>query len=389
MSTLAKCRDHALLDRAVRAAWRGRGRVDPNPPVGCVISTLDGHILGTGHHASFGERHAERAALHAAGMSACGGSAHVTLEPCRHQGKTPPCTDALIEAGIRRVVIAHADLTPEAAGGADVLTDAGVEVSIVDHEPSRLLLEPFLHHRSTGRPWVTLKWAQTIDGRIATRSGESQWISGRASRRLVHRERGRTDLALVGIGTVLADDPLLTARCVPIRRIARRVIIDPALQTPTASRLVQTARDVPTTICTSREAFEQCADHARVLGDSGVHVLHAEGTMDELPLEPVLEDLSTRYGATTAWVEGGPGLASRLLREGLAQQALVFTAPLLLADEDAPGCLRGQHTASLAEGWPATLLWHSRRGDDLVALYRFPSSEDSISRVIGSESDDG
>jgi diaminohydroxyphosphoribosylaminopyrimidine deaminase / 5-amino-6-(5-phosphoribosylamino)uracil reductase len=214
------------MRRALELAAHGRGRVEPNPLVGCVIAH-GAEIIGEGWHGSYGGPHAEIEALRIAGQRAAGATVYVTLEPCRHFGKIPPCTRALLAAGVRRVVAAMADPFPEVAGqGAAELTAAGVEVELGLLEPAaRELNAPYLKLLATGRPWLVAKWAMTLDGKIATRTGDSRWISGEASRQVVHELRGRVDAVVVGSATAAADDPLLTARP-PGPRTAVRTMVD-------------------------------------------------------------------------------------------------------------------------------------------------------------------
>ena len=238
------------MRRAVELAERGRGHVEPNPLVGAVI-VRDGQIVGEGWHKKFGQAHAEVNAFTSAGEAARGATLYVTLEPCCHHGKTPPCTDAVIRAGIARVVAALQDPFPQVAGqGAALLRAAGIPIEFgVCAKEARRQNAPYLKLLATGRPYVHAKWAMSLDGKIATRTGDSQWISNETSRRRVHELRGRMDGILVGIGTALADDPLLTARP-PGPRTACRVILDSKGRLPITSQLVRTAAQVPTLIVT-------------------------------------------------------------------------------------------------------------------------------------------
>src|SRR5438876_5484673 len=228
------------MRRALELAARGRGAVEPNPLVGAVVLDAAGQLVGEGWHRKFGAAHAEVNAFAEAGDQARGGTLVVTLEPCCHHGKTPPCTEAVLRAGIRRVVAAMPDPFPQVAGrGADLLRTAGVHVEFgVGKAEARRLNAPYLKLLATGRPYVHAKWAMTLDGKIATRSGNSKWISGEASRRRVHELRGRMDAIVVGIGTALADDPLLTARP-PGPQTPLRVVLDSRGRTPLTSKLAQ------------------------------------------------------------------------------------------------------------------------------------------------------
>src|SRR3954452_5876887 len=219
--------DAPLLERAIELAQRGVGQVTPNPNVGAVVAR-DGEVVGEGWHEIFGGPHAEVNALRAAGESARGATLYVSLEPCCHHGKTPPCTDAILDAGITRVVVASDDPTEKAAGrGLGILRDEGVEVVVADGElaaSARQLNQPFRKHARTGRPFVRFKSAMTLDGKVATATGDSKWISGETSRRLAHVWRAECDAVAVGIGTALADDPLLTARIDGVHRQPRRIV---------------------------------------------------------------------------------------------------------------------------------------------------------------------
>src|SRR5262245_3997728 len=241
------------MRRALELAERGRGYVEPNPLVGAVV-VRDRHVVGEGWHERYGAAHAEVNALAAAGEAARGATLYLTLEPCCHQGKTPPCTEAILRAGVGRVVAAMRDPFPEVAGqGAARLQAAGVAVELGQGEPdARRLNAPYLKLLASGRPYVHAKWAMTLDGKIATRTGDSKWISNEASRRHVHELRGRMDAIVVGIGTVLADDPLLTARP-PGPRTPARVVLDRRGRTPLTSNLARTARETPTWVVTSGE----------------------------------------------------------------------------------------------------------------------------------------
>src|SRR4051812_32889044 len=235
--------------RALELAAEARGQTSPNPLVGAVI-VKDGRTIGEGYHHRAGDPHAERMALAACSEDPAGATIYVTLEPCCHHGRTPPCTDAIVEAGIKRVVIASDDPTVHAAGrGPGILRDEGIRVDHVDGEveaAARLLNQPFRKHARTRRPLVVFKWAMTLDGKVATASGDSKWISSEASRMRSHRWRAECDAVAVGIGTALADDPQLTARVPDVDRQPRRVVFDSTARLPLDSTLAQTAREVPT-----------------------------------------------------------------------------------------------------------------------------------------------
>lgn len=359
-------RDAAYLQMAARLAWRGFGRTSPNPMVGCVIVSPDGVIIGAGHHRVFGGAHAEVEALAScarAGHDPRGATAYVTLEPCSHFGKQPPCADALVAAGVTAVVAATLDPGDESGGGFATLEDAGVRCTLLP-EPSAVRVgSAFVSSVTRGLPVVTCKWAQTIDGFVATGDGDSQWISGERSRRLVHRVRGRVDAVLVGAGTVRADDPLLIARGVRVRKTALRVVLDTGLTTPLGSRLVQSAASGPVVI--------YCADdtNAGALRDAGVEVVAVGEKNGRVEARAALAHLSREHAVQQVLCEAGPTLTGALIREGLAEELLVFTAPMVLGD---PGGLRAVEIASArtlddARAWRLSML--RRVGDDAMSVY--------------------
>lgn len=365
-----------MLDLAARHALRAQGDVEPGTLVGCVIER-DGAVLAMGHHRRHGGPHAEREALDVCatkGIDPRGATMYVTLEPCNAHGKNPPCVDAVLAAGIRRVVYACADPNPLKAGGAARLAASGV---IVDHCDASVLArdisEPFRHRITTGRPWVIAKWAQTIDGRIATRTGESKWISSARSRNRVHRLRSRVDAILTGIGTVLADDPTLNARGVRrARRIARRVVCDTDLDIPLDCQLVRTAREIPTTLACAAElsVAEITREKRESLAARGVEVLgvptHARG----IDLDALLRELLRRHIIANVLVEAGPGLLGSLFDADLIDEAVVYVAPMLLGDELARSVAVGRVAQSLTAARRLRLCRSKRVDDDLELTYR-------------------
>jgi diaminohydroxyphosphoribosylaminopyrimidine deaminase/5-amino-6-(5-phosphoribosylamino)uracil reductase len=361
--------DLAHMRLAARVALRGRGGAEPNPTVGCVIAAApppEGRIVGWGYHRRCGGPQAEIVALERAGPRARGATAYVTLEPCSHAGRTGPCTEALIEAGIARVVYAEDD--PGAGrGGAERLREAGVSVERLAEPAASAASRAFRHRIATGRPWVIAKWAQTLDGRIATRRGQSRYISNGRSRMLVHRERGRVDAILTGIGTVLADDPLLTARGVRVRRTARRVVVDPGLEIPLGCRLVETAAEAPTIVACDEPL--RAGRAALALESRGVEVVGVPSPGGELDLARLLATLAARHDVATVLVDGGAGLLGRLFRAGLVNEAWVFVAPMLLGDEEALPCVRGLVAETLTQGTRLTLEHVRRRDGDVILRY--------------------
>ncbi|HEX6750817.1 MAG TPA: bifunctional diaminohydroxyphosphoribosylaminopyrimidine deaminase/5-amino-6-(5-phosphoribosylamino)uracil reductase RibD [Longimicrobium sp.] len=320
--------DVQWMRRALELAPRGWGRAAPNPMVGCVV-VRDGRVVGEGWHREYGQPHAEVEALRAAGDAAHGATAYVTLEPCSHWGKTPPCTDALTAAGVRRVVFAAHDPNPRAQGGAEVLRAAGIDVAGgVEEQAARDVNAIFFHtHSPAGerRPFVALKLALSLDAAIADRERRSVWITGPEARAETHRLRAGFDAVAVGIGTVLADDPQLTARGDAVPRIPpTRVVFDRALRLPTDSHLVRTAREVPVFVVAEEGASPEAA---RALEAAGVKVLiSAPGA------ERALESLR-QAGVRSMFVEGGAGVAGSLLRAGLVDRLYLFYAPVFLGPD--------------------------------------------------------
>ncbi len=369
--------DARFLSLAGRLALRGQGDVEPNPLVGCVI-VRRGVILGMGHHRRFGQAHAEQEALDDCarrGHDAAGATVYCTLEPCACAGRQPACVDALISARVARVVYARSDPTPGKGGGAGRLRGAGITAELSDANPLATgVSAPFIRRATTGLPWVVAKWAQTIDGRVATRSGESQWISGERARARVHRLRARVDAILTGIGTVLGDDPLLTARGVHRRRRhAARVVADTDLDIPIQCQLVRTARDHPTIVSCARElASAEIArpkrESLQALGVTVLGVRAAEGGRG-IDLRELLIALRAR-GCSNVLVEAGPGLVGSLLEADLIDEAVVHVAPLLLGDELARSAAAGRVVESLTAG-RALSLWRVKSlGADVELVYR-------------------
>jgi len=357
-----------FMDRAVRLACRGHGGAEPNPMVGCVILDARGEPAGEGFHARCGGPHAEVEALRAAGERARGGMAIVTLEPCAHRGRTGPCADALVEAGIARVIYAVSDPNPVARGGAVRLSEAGVEVVRMAHAGAELVARPFVKRVTTGLPWVAAKWAQSIDGAIALASGESKWISSARSRAMVHRERGRVDAIMTGIGTVLADDPQLSPRGVRIARVAQRIVFDPAVEMPPDAKVCDGS--APTTILVAADLSGAARARLRILEARGIRSvsLGADGS-----IEDALRALAGS-GIATVLVESGGGLVGRLVREGLLDEAWVFVAPLVVADDAAGRCARGLERTALAGIDRGRIVSVRMRGPDALLHYRFDSA---------------
>jgi diaminohydroxyphosphoribosylaminopyrimidine deaminase / 5-amino-6-(5-phosphoribosylamino)uracil reductase len=370
-TSVATEEDRRHIRRALELAERGIGSVSPNPPVGAVIAR-DGAVLGEGWHARLGGLHAEAAALADArdrGADPRGATMYVTLEPCAHRGRQPPCADAIVEAGLGRVVIGCDDPSEKASGrGPGTLRDEGIRVDFAEGAEAaaaRLLIQPFRKHARSGRPLVTLKSALTLDGRTATRAGESKWISGDASRELVHRWRAASDAVAVGINTALADDPTLTARGVGAARQPARVVFDSSARLPLSSRLVRTAAEAPLIVLAAGEA-----PSARVgaLSDAGAEVLACPGGPAER-LHFALAELGRR-GITSLLVEGGATLAGALVAAGEIDELRLFVAPILLGGGDARGLLAGTGPEHLSAASRALSLHAEASGEDVLLTAR-------------------
>ncbi len=329
--------DRWHMQRALELARRGEGRVEPNPMVGCVIAR-GAEVIGEGWHRQYGEPHAEIEALRIAGHRAAGATMYVTLEPCSHHGKTPPCAQAVIEAGIRRVVVAQEDPFPEVSGrGIAMLRTAGLEVEVgLLHGEAARTNAPYLKLLRTGRPWVIAKWAMTLDGKIATGAGTSRWISSPEARREVHRLRGRVDAIMVGRRTAEIDDPLLTARP-PGFRTAIRVVPDTRASLRPNSRLVQTAHQVPVLVAVASDAP---AASCNALERAGCEVLVCPGSTHAERLMDLLEELGRRR-MTNLLVEGGTRLLGSLFDAAEVDEVHVFVAPKLFGGQEAPSPIGG------------------------------------------------
>jgi diaminohydroxyphosphoribosylaminopyrimidine deaminase/5-amino-6-(5-phosphoribosylamino)uracil reductase len=325
------------MRRALELAAQGQGYVEPNPMVGCVI-VQGAEIIGEGWHRRFGEAHAEINALELAGDRAAGATMYVTLEPCCHTGKTPPCTEAVLQAGVRRVVAAQADPFPQVSGGGLAqLRAAGVEVELgLLESEARQLNAPYLTLLEQGRPWIIAKWAMTLDGKTATRTGSSRWISNQQSRAVVHQIRGRVDAVIIGRGTAEIDDPQLTARP-PGPRTAVRIVIDTRASLSSESRLVQSAGEVPVIVAAGPEA--PASERARLeTAGCEVFVLEAEGREERL--RRLFEELGRRR-LTNVLIEGGGRLTGSLLDARLIDEVHVFIGSKMVGGAEAPGPVAG------------------------------------------------
>ncbi len=386
--------DQRLMGRALELACQGEGRVEPNPMVGCIV-VRDGQIVGEGWHRQFGGPHAEIEALQAAGEAAAGATLYVTLEPCCHTGKTPPCTQAIIAAKVARVVVGCEDPSPQVAGsGLEELRAAGIQVQTgileeADLEDAvRQLIAPFAKLVTQQRPWIIAKWAMTLDGKLATHTGSSKWISGAASRAVVHRLRSRVDAIVVGRGTAEQDDPLLTARpseLDDIKRIAMRIVLDSAARLSADRRVLRCSTAIPTSRAATQHTATQhtatqhtatqhtatqhtatqhtapvivaTGEHpgdedfekrCQSLRDCGVEIMKLPGDSHAARLESLLNELGHRQ-MTNVLVEGGSQLFGTLLDLRAIDEVHAFIAPKLVGGAGAPTPFAGQGIANMAD----------------------------------------
>ncbi len=352
------------MRRAIGLAKQGKGWTAPNPMVGAVI-VKDSRVIGEGYHHRCGEKHAEREAIASLTESARGADLYVTLEPCCHYGKTPPCTEAILEQGISRVFIGSRDPNPLVAGkGAKILREHGVEVvEDVLREECDVLNPEFFHFISTGLPYVVMKYAMTLDGKIASRTGASKWITGEAARAHVHSLRGRYASILAGIGTVLADDPMLNCR-LPGAHQPLRVIVDSSGRIPLESRIMQTAGEYKTLIAVARI---EPAQKAR-LEAKGAEVISLPGEDGKVDLKALLKVLGERK-ISSVFVEGGGEIHEAMRSAGCVQHVMAYVAPLLLGGRDAKSPVEGLGAESPDLG---TRLCHQKitqLGEDILFEY--------------------
>ena len=353
--------DVLYMTRALELAARGQGFVEPNPMVGCVI-VRDAEVVGEGWHRRYGQAHAEVEALTIAGPHAAGATMYVTLEPCCHFGKTPPCSKAVIAAGLRRVVIAQEDPFFEVSGrGIAQISSAGIDVEVgICGSQAHELNAPYEKLLRTGRPWIIAKWAMTLDGKIATRSGDSKWISSPPSREIVQAIRGRVDAVIVGRGTVAVDDPMLTARPAGART-ATRILLDTGASVPLGSQLVKTARAAPVLVVVGPQAD---GAHCKQLEDAGCELLRCREQTPKARLAEVLAELGRRR-MTNVLVEGGGQVLGSLFDAGEIDEVHVFVAPRLIGGDDAPTPIAGDGLARMSESLGLDQSRWQQIGEDL------------------------
>jgi diaminohydroxyphosphoribosylaminopyrimidine deaminase/5-amino-6-(5-phosphoribosylamino)uracil reductase len=369
--------DYGFMRMALDLAGRGAGYVAPNPMVGAVV-VRQGQVVGRGYHQAVGGPHAEVHAIDDAGDRARGATLYVTLEPCNHHGRTPPCTRKILEAGIERVVVAVEDPNPDVAGGGNAcLKDHGVQVVCgVCRDQAARLNESFFKYARTKVPFVVLKMAATLDGRIATRTGDARWVTGPESRGRVHALRHAMDAIMVGVGTVLCDDPELTTRLEEGRGVdATRIVLDTHLRMPDTARMLQQASAAETwVVCGPGTA----ADNRKRLTDQGALVLEAEVADGRIDLSALLRVLGER-GVTSLLIEGGAQVAAAALKAGIVDKALFFYAPKILGGSDGVPMCGGPGPDKMKDSLPLHRLEVERVGADvLVSGYLHSGAENGI-----------
>ncbi|MDE7310672.1 MAG: bifunctional diaminohydroxyphosphoribosylaminopyrimidine deaminase/5-amino-6-(5-phosphoribosylamino)uracil reductase RibD [Eubacterium sp.] len=356
--------DMEYMSLALRLAEKGCGWTSPNPMVGAVI-VKDGQIIGQGWHERYGAPHAERNALAACTQPPQGATMYVTLEPCCHHGKQPPCVEAVLEAGISRVVVGSADPNPLVGGkGIQILREHGVQVTEdVLREQCDRLNEVFLHYIQTRRPFVVLKYAMTMDGKIASYTGASKWITAEAARNHVQQQRHRYTAIMAGVGTVLADDPLLTCR-IPDGKNPVRIICDTRLQTPLTSQIVATAKQVPTIFaaCAGQEAYQE---KKLALQEAGCRIIEVEEKNGHVDLQQLMKRLGEEQ-IDSILLEGGGTLHWAALESGIAQKVQAYVAPKLFGGREAKTPVEGQGVASPLEAFLLKNSTITRLGEDFL-----------------------
>ena len=367
------------MRRALELAKMGEGHTSPNPMVGCVV-VKDGRIISEGYHERYGEFHAERNALTRCEEDCEGADLYVTLEPCCHYGKTPPCTEIIIEKKIRRVFVGSMDSNPLVAGkGVQILRDHGIEVETgVLEEECLKLNEIFYHFIQTKTPFVIMKYAMTLDGKIACATGDSRWVTGEEARREVHRMRKRCKGIMVGIGTVLADDPMLNCRIKegvdPVR-----IVCDSRLRIPLESRLVQTAKEIPTWIAAVKPETEQQAEKAEKLKELGCRIFYTDAdTEGHVDLNQLMDMLGEEK-IDSILLEGGAVLHEAALRNGIVQKVQAYLAPKIFGGSKAPSPVGGIGVDSPDQAWLLSEPEITKLGADILleSEVRYPCLQES------------
>ena len=372
MESSVSTRDQQLLERAIELGRNGLGSVSPNPQVGAVVAR-DGEVLGEGWHERCGDAHAEvNAIADCGGADLTGATLYVSLEPCCHEGKQPACTDAITAAGIARVIVASDDPTEKASGrGLGILRDEGVEVELASGDlaaTARLENQAFRKHARTGKPWVLFKSAMSIDGKVATSEGDSQWISDASSRELVHVWRAEVDAVAVGIGTAMADDPQLTVRTPGAEKQPRRIVFDSDARLALDSQLVSQAPEVELIVVVSRAAPRSAIE---ALESAGAEVVVVSGENEPLRVSDALSQLGKLDPPVTSLLlEGGPHLAGAFFDAGEIDEIRLFIAPLVLGGANARDPLEGMGATMIADATRALALTTEIVADDILLTAR-------------------
>ncbi|MBZ0169355.1 5-amino-6-(5-phosphoribosylamino)uracil reductase [Candidatus Methylomirabilis lanthanidiphila] len=365
--------DVRFMQRAMALAVKGRGRTSPNPMVGAVVVQHD-RIVGEGYHARAGEPHAEVIALEEAAVAARGADLYVTLEPCCHYGRTPPCTDLIVQAGIRRVVLPIMDPNPLVSGkGAQTLRDTGIMISELGlfAEQAMRLNEAFTKFITCRTPFVILKAAVSLDGKIATRTGDARWISGERSRERVHALRDQVDAVIVGIGTVRRDNPRLTTRLPGGGRDPIRVIVDGRSPLPLDAQVLQSGSGSATWVAV---AADTPAERIRALERRGLKVLEVSGSHGRVCLEHLLKRLG-ECDVTSVMIEGGEGIFTSAIEERIVDKFLLFVAPMFVGGKTAPSLLGGAGIESIGQAQRLSRLRIEQLGEDLLVEGYRPTHE--------------
>lgn len=353
-----------FMRRALRLAKKGYGRTSPNPAVGAVL-VKKGKIVGEGYHRKAGDAHAEVNAIRAAGKEARGADLYITLEPCSHYGKTPPCADAVVKAGIKKAFIAMIDPNPQVAGkGIKILESAGIEVKTGALEKeAKTLNEAFIKHITRGLPFVTLKAASTLDGRIATKTGESKWITGEAARKYVHRMRDCSDAIMVGIGTIKKDDPSLTTRLEGKKgKDPVRIVVDEKLDISPRARVVNGKSKAPLIVATTDRAAKE---KMRALENLGVKVIVFPSLDGMVPLKPLMKKLG-HMGINSLIIEGGSEVHASALKEGIVDKIAIFYAPKIMGGIHSVSLVGGEGPELLAEAIEIEEVKTKKIGPDIL-----------------------
>lgn len=356
--------DERWMWAALDLARRGRGRTSPNPLVGAVV-VRGGEPVGTGYHQAAGGPHAEVAALRKAGERARGACLYVNLEPCSHQGRTPPCVELIIASGVNKVVAAMEDPNPKVSGqGFQRLREAGIQVKTgVLEQKARRLNEVYIKYITSGFPFVAVKTALTLDGKIATRTGNSRWITGEKSRHYVHQLRGQFDAIMVGIGTVLADNPLLTTRF-DRGRDALRIVVDSKARLPLEARLINSGSRAPAIMATTGLADPAKCEQLKA---QGVEILTLPARERKVDLKALLKRLGER-GITSVLVEGGGRLNYSMLEQGVVDKVFLFIAPIICGGKDAPTAFNGDGVARIEDAWRVGQIELKKFSQDLLII---------------------